>query len=122
MASQRITFNHVGLCVADTARARRFYEGLLGFAFWWELEPPDQGTGQLLQLNPPVGLHATYLVRDGLVLELLAYSHRTLRTGSDRVMDQVRLTHLSLSVSDLGEVLAGVEAFGGSIVEGTASE
>ena len=121
MASQRITFNHVGLCVADTARSRRFYEGLLGFAFWWELEPPDQGTGQLLELNPPVGLHATYLVRDGLVLELLAYSHRTLRVGSDRVMDQVGLTHLSLSVSDLAEVLAAVEAFGGSIVEGTVS-
>ena len=121
MASQRITFNHVGLCVADTARSRRFYEGLLGFAFWWELEPPDQGTGQLLELNPPVGLHATYLVRDGLVLEVLAYSHRTLRVGSDRVMDQVGLTHLSLSVSDLTEVLAAVEAFGGSIVEGTVS-
>ena len=121
MASQRITFNHVGLCVADTARSRRFYEGLLGFTFWWELEPPDQGTGQLLELNPPVGLHATYLVRDGLVLEVLAYSHRTLRVGSDRVMDQVGLTHLSLSVSDLAEVLAAVEAFGGSIVEGTVS-
>ena len=122
MASQRITFNHVGLCVADAARSRRFYEGLLGFTFWWELEPPDRGTGQLLQLNPPIGLHATYLVQDGLVLELLAYSRRTARVGSDRVMDQVGLTHLSLSVSDLGELLAAVEAFGGSIVEGTVSE
>ncbi|HEY6819575.1 MAG TPA: VOC family protein, partial [Mycobacterium sp.] len=69
MARPRIVFNHVGLCVADTARSRRFYEGLLGFTYWWELEPPDDGTGQLLQLNEPIGLHATYLVRDGLVLE-----------------------------------------------------
>ena len=83
MAGQRTVFNHVGLCVADTARSRRFYEGLLDFAFWWELSPPDEGTGQLLQLNAPIGLHATYLVRDGLVLELLAYSHRPLRAGSD---------------------------------------
>ena len=51
MARPRIVFNHVGLCVADTARSRRFYEGLLGFTYWWELEPPDEGTGQLLQLN-----------------------------------------------------------------------
>ena len=65
----------------------------------------------------PIGLHATYLVRDGLVLELLAYSHRVLRAGSDRVMDQVGLTHLSLSVSDLGAALARVEEFGGSVVE-----
>ena len=77
MVSHRIVFNHVGLCVADTTRSRRFYEGLLGFEFWWELEPPDEGTDQLLQLNKPIGLHATYLVRDGLVLELLAYSHRS---------------------------------------------
>jgi lactoylglutathione lyase len=122
MARPRIVFNHVGLCVADTARARRFYEGLLGFRFWWELEPPDEGTGQLLQLGQPIGLHATYLVRDGLVLELLAYSHRALRAGSERVMDQVGLTHVSLSVSDLGEVLAAVESFGGSVVEGTVSD
>jgi lactoylglutathione lyase len=122
LARQRIVFNHVGLCVADTARSRRFYEDLLGFAFWWELEPPDQGTGQLLQLNEPIGLHATYLVRDGLVLELLAYSHRALRARSDRVMDQVGLTHLSLSVSDLAEVLAAVESFGGTVVEGTVSD
>ena len=122
MARQKITFNHVGLCVAETGRSRRFYEGLLGFTFWWELEPPDEGTGQLLGLNRPIGLHATYLIRDGLVLELLAYSHRMLRAGSDRVMDQVGLTHLSVSVSNLGEVLAAVEAFGGSVVEGSVSE
>jgi catechol 2,3-dioxygenase-like lactoylglutathione lyase family enzyme len=122
MASHQTVFNHVGLCVAATARSRGFYEGLLGFTVWWELEPPDAGTDQLLQLNEPIGLHATYLVRDGLVLELLAYSHRALHAGPDRVMDQVGLTHLSLSVSDLSHVLATVEGFGGSVVEGTVSE
>jgi len=122
MAGQRTIFNHVGLCVADTARSRRFYEGLLDFAFWWEITPPDEGTGQLLQLNAPIGLHATYLVRDGLVLELLAYSHRVLRARPDRAMDHVGLTHLSLSVSDLSAVLARVEDFGGSIVVGSVSD
>jgi lactoylglutathione lyase len=122
MAGGRTVFNHVGLCVADTGRSRRFYEGLLGFEFWWELEPPDEGTDQLLELDKPIGLHATYLVRDGLVLELLAYCHRNLHAGPVRVMDQVGLTHLSLSVSDLGDVLAAVESCGGSVVEGTVSE
>jgi len=41
MVSHRIAFNHVGLCVTDTTRSRSFYEGLLGFEFWWELDPPD---------------------------------------------------------------------------------
>jgi lactoylglutathione lyase len=122
MISQRTIFNHVGLCVTDTARSRRFYEELLGFTFWWELEPPDEGTGQLLQLDRPIGLRATYLIRDGLVLELLAYSRRNVRTGPERAMDQVGLTHISLSVPNLDAVLASVPGCGGSVVEGTASE
>jgi catechol 2,3-dioxygenase-like lactoylglutathione lyase family enzyme len=122
MVSHRTVFNHVGLCVSDTARSRRFYEGLLGFEFWWELEPPDEGTDKLLQLNKPLGVRATYLVRDGLVLELLAYSHRALRAGPSHEMDQLGLTHLSLSVSALTEVLATVESYGGSVVDGTVSD
>ena len=121
MTSRRTVFNHVGLCVSDRGRARRFYEGLLGFEFWWELEPPDEGTDRLLQLAKPIGLNATYLVRDGLVLELLDYAQREVHAGPDRVMDQVWLTHLSLSVSDLGGTLAMVDGFGGSVVEGTVS-
>jgi len=122
MTSHRTVFNHVRLCVADRARSRCFYEGLLGFEFWWEIQPPDEGTDQLLQLARPLGLHATYLVRDGLVLELLDYSEREVHAGPDRVMDQVGLTHLSLSVSDLGDVLEMVDGFGGSVVKGTVSD
>ena len=122
MASHQIVFNHVGLCVADTTRSRRFYEGLLGFEFWWELEPPDEGTDQLLQLNKPIGLRATYLIRDGLVLELLAYSYRALQAGPSRVVDQLGLTHLSLSVSDLTGVLATVDSYGGSVIDSTVSD
>jgi catechol 2,3-dioxygenase-like lactoylglutathione lyase family enzyme len=122
MASHRTVFNHVGLCVADRERSRRFYEGLLGFEFWWELEPPDEGTDKLLGLEQPVGLHATYLIRDGLVLELLDYSRRDVQAGSERVMDQLGLTHLSLSMSDLAAVLATVDNFGGSVLDETVSE
>ena len=122
MTSHRTVFNHVGLCVADRERARRFYEGLLGFKFWWELELPDEGTEQLLQLAGPIGVRATYLVRDAFVLELLDYSKRTVQTGQQRVMDQVGLTHMSLSVSDLAAVLTMVESFGGSVIEETVTE
>jgi lactoylglutathione lyase len=122
MTGHRTVFNHVGLCVTDRRRSRRFYVGLLGFKFWWELEPPDDGTDKLLQLDKPLGVHATYLVRDGLVLELMDYSEREVHAGPVRVMDQVGLTHLSLSVSDLGEALAMVESFGGSVVKETVSE
>jgi catechol 2,3-dioxygenase-like lactoylglutathione lyase family enzyme len=122
MTSHRTAFNHVGLCVADRERSRRFYEDLLGFKFWWELELPDEGTAQLLQLAGSIGVRATYLVRDAFVLELIDYSRRTAQTGQQRVMDQVGLTHMSLSVSDLATVLTMVESFGGSVVEETVTE
>ncbi|MGO9508651.1 MAG: VOC family protein [Mycobacterium sp.] len=122
MSSHRTVFNHVGLCVADRERSRRFYEGLLGFQFWWELDAPDDGSAQLLQLEKPVGLHATYLVRDGLVLELLDYSGRSVDAGGERVMDQVGLTHISFSVSDLSDVLDKVAGYGGAVVDGTVSK
>jgi catechol 2,3-dioxygenase-like lactoylglutathione lyase family enzyme len=121
MTSHRTVFNHVGLCVTDRERSRRFYEGLLGFQFWWELDAPDDGTDQLLQLDSPIGLHATYLIRDGLVLELLDYSKRQPRSGADRVMDEVGLTHISLSVSDLAAVLDQIVDYGGSVVAETAT-
>jgi catechol 2,3-dioxygenase-like lactoylglutathione lyase family enzyme len=122
MASHRTIFNHVGLCVADRERSRRFYQGLLGFEFWWELELPDEGTEQLLQLARPIGVRATYLIRDGFVLELIDYAKRNVQVGPERVMDQVGLTHLSLSVSNLGDALAMVDEFGGSVVEGTVTD
>jgi lactoylglutathione lyase len=121
MSDQSIVFNHVGLCVTDRGSSRRFYVQLLGFQFWWELDPPEEPTAKLLQLDPPVGLHATYLIRDGFVLELLDYSGRPLDQGSRRVMDQTGLTHISLSVSNLAEVLQKVPQFGGSIVEETVT-
>jgi lactoylglutathione lyase len=122
MASHRTVFNHVGLCVADRERSRRFYEGLLDFEFWWDLELPDEGTQQLLQLEKPIGVRATYLIRDGLVLELLDYSKRDVTVGPQRVMDQIGLTHLSLSVSNIDHVLAMVDDFGGSVVKETVTE
>ena len=122
MSSNRTTFNHVGLCVADRERSRRFYESVLGFQFWWEIEPPDDRTAQLVQLPEPLGVHATYLVRDGFVLELIDYAKREVHIGPDRVMDQVGLTHISFSVSDLSGVLGRVAEFGGAVVDGTVSE
>jgi len=122
MTSHRTVFNHVGLCVADRDRSRRFYEGLLGFTFWWDLELPDEGTEKLLQLERPIGVHATYLVRDGFVLELIDYSKREVHAGSERMMDDVGLTHMSLSVSDLAAVLAKVDEYGGSVIDETVTE
>jgi lactoylglutathione lyase len=122
VSSHRTVFNHVGLCVADRDRSRRFYTELLGFVFWRELELPDAATAALLRLEGPIGVRATYLVRDAFVLELIDYAKRDVEARGERVMDEVGLTHISLSVSDLTGVLAQVEALGGTVLEATVSD
>ena len=53
--------NHVGLCVTDAERSRRFYEAVLGFEFWHQLDVPDDMAAKLLDLPPPLGSTAVYL-------------------------------------------------------------
>jgi catechol 2,3-dioxygenase-like lactoylglutathione lyase family enzyme len=108
--------NHVGLCVADLERARRFYEEALGFTFRNELRPPDDLTSTLLGLDAPARLHAVYLTLDGFVLELLHYERPTPPFRA-RVLDEPGLTHLSVGIDDLDAALARVRACGGSVVD-----
>ena len=117
-----VVFNHIGLCVSDTGRSRRFYEEVFEFRFWWELDPEDEGTDKLLGLTGSIGLHATYLIRDGLVLELLDYKGREVRRGPTRTMDELGLTHISLSVPEFERAFALVREFGGTVLEETVSD
>jgi lactoylglutathione lyase len=114
-----VAFNHVGHCVTDLARSRRFYEELLAFTFEREIEPPDDPSAVLLRLEPPIGMTACYLRRDGLVLELLQYGAAPTVPRPPRVMNERGLTHLSLSVDDIGDVCRRIPEFGGEVLEDT---
>jgi len=114
-------FNHVGQCVADVARSRRFYEELFGFTFLREIHPPDDLSGQLLRLDPPLGMSAAYLQRDGLVLELLHFDRPGNPPYRERLMNEPGLTHVSLSVDDIDATLARVSGFGGEVLTDTNS-
>jgi lactoylglutathione lyase len=111
--------NHIGLCVHDVDRSRRFYEGLLGFEPDGEIRPPDEATAPLLGLDPPLGMRAVYLRLGGFRLELLAYTAREALPPRRRTMDEPGLTHLSVGVEDPAAVVGRVADFGGSVVEGT---
>ena len=79
--------------------------------------PQDSSTGIVKGRVPLPTPGATIVV----VLE--PKDERSFPPQSDTpVMDQVGLTHMSLSVSDLAAVLAMVEEFGGSVVEETVTE
>ena len=113
-------FNHVGQCVIDLERSKRFYCELFDFVVEREINPPDEGSAQLLSLTPPVGMTACYLVRDGLVLELLHFgAPGQTREFRARTMNEPGLTHISLSVDDIGSVCARVPDYGGEVVEST---
>jgi catechol 2,3-dioxygenase-like lactoylglutathione lyase family enzyme len=112
-------FNHVGHCVTDLAVARRFYEELLGFEVQRELQVPDSATSRLVRVEPPVGLTALYLLRDGFVLELLHFKRDGNPQSRERVMNEPGLTHISLSVDDIAAVCALVADYGGEVLHDT---
>jgi lactoylglutathione lyase len=111
-------FNHVGQCVTDLERSKRFYCELFGFVLEREITPPDAGSAQLMSLTPPLSMTAAYLVRDGLVLELLHYAAAgQTQPFRERTMNEPGLTHLSLSVDDIDAVCARIPEFGGVVIE-----
>jgi lactoylglutathione lyase len=119
-APNNVAFNHVGQCVTDLERAKRFYVELLEFREWREIHPTDDLSARLMRLTPPLGMTATYLVRDGLVLELLHFAAEDqTQPYVARAMNQPGLTHLSLSVTDMDGVLARVAEFGGEVLADT---
>jgi len=117
--TEGFAFNHVGQCVTDLERAKRFYTEVLGFVLEREIQPPDDLSARLLGLAPPLGMTASYLRRDGFVLELLHYAQRPAQPVRGRTMDEPGLTHVSVSVADLATTLVRVVEHGGEVLEGT---
>ena len=110
-------FNHLGQCVTDLARSKRFYCELFGFTLDREINPPDELSAKLMGLTPPLQMTACYLVRDGLVLELLHYAaDGQTAPYRPRTMNEPGLTHISLSVDDVDATLARVAEFGGEVI------
>jgi lactoylglutathione lyase len=112
------TYNHTGQVVTDLERAKRFYQDVFGFKFWYEIKPADEATAKLCCLTPPLDVTASYLTLDGFVLELMHYgapgATASFRT---RAMNEPGLTHLSISVDDVRATAKRVIACGGTIVE-----
>ncbi len=111
-------YNHTGQVVTDLERSKRFYQEVLGFQPWYEIQPPDQAVAKLTCLEPPLGVTASYLCLDGFVLELMHYSAEGAATPyRPRTMADPGLTHLSISVDDVRATAELAVAFGGTVVE-----
>lgn len=113
------SFNHVGHCVTDLARARRFYEEVLGFRHVRDLPIPDAAASPLLRVPAPVGMTAAYLELDGFTLELLHFDRAGNDPRRERSFTEPGLTHLSVTVDDLAATCALVREHGGEVLEDT---
>jgi len=111
--------NHVGLCVSNLERARRFYTEALGFQQWFEFQQPDQPSDRLLGLPPPLGMTCVYLRKGEFVLELLSYADAGTAEPRTRAMNEPGLTHVSFAVDDLADTCARVERLGGEVLADT---
>ncbi|MCU1448229.1 MAG: glyoxalase/bleomycin resistance/dioxygenase family protein [Acidimicrobiales bacterium] len=111
-------YNHTGQVVTDLERSKRFYQEVFGFRFWYEIQPPDETTAKLTCLKPPLGMTASYLTLDGLVLELM--HHSAAGAGAPyraRTMNEPGLTHLSISVDDVRATAEKAVEYGATIIE-----
>jgi lactoylglutathione lyase len=113
-----LSFSHIGICVSDLARSLRFYREGLGFEPVASHHVGDEFAG-LMELEG-VALESHMLRRDGVTIELLAFSHpRPSGPTGRRPMNQLGLTHLSLRVDDVDAVAGEIERLGGSVVRTT---
>jgi catechol 2,3-dioxygenase-like lactoylglutathione lyase family enzyme len=116
--------NHLGQCVTNLERSREFYEKALGFTFWRLLELDDSPSDKLLRLKAPLGFRACYLKQGPFVLELLHFAGEGAKPPPyrERTMNEIGLTHISLSVDDIPGTCALVEQYGGEVLRDTAIE
>jgi glyoxylase I family protein len=109
--------SHIGLCVRDLERSRRFYVDGLGFEEFARFEI----TRPIAEVDPPCDFTSFFIQKDGLRIELLDYrSPGVIGTPTTR-RNHLGLTHLSFVVDDVDAAARELEAFGATIVEGTRS-
>lgn len=112
-------FSHFGICVSDPERSLRFYRDLLGFRALTRLEVSDPESARLVGLEN-LKLHAYFLERDGVRIELLHYLSPGCEAESvPRPMNRLGLTHIALRVDGLGKMLAALERSGIEILKET---
>jgi catechol 2,3-dioxygenase-like lactoylglutathione lyase family enzyme len=113
-----LRLTHIGICVSDLERSLRFYRDLLGFRFEHELNVQGEPSDTLLRLRG-VDLHAVYLTRDDVRIELLHFASPPAPAARARAMNEHGLTHLSFRVADLEATLAALREAGARVLEET---
>lgn len=116
-ASPQTTASHIGLCVRDLERSRRFYVDGLGCTEFarFEVNRP------VAEVDSPCRLSSIVIKKDGFRYELVQY-HEPGSIGSPATRrNQLGLTHLSFLVNDVDATARELENYGGTIIEHSRS-
>jgi catechol 2,3-dioxygenase-like lactoylglutathione lyase family enzyme len=109
---------HIGIGVRNLDRSLRFYRDLLGFTWEHQLDVEGEPTDTLLRLRG-TKLHAEYLSRDGVRIELLHFASPAAPSHRERAMNEPGLTHLSFRVIDLDAVIDALRQAGERVLDDT---
>ena len=107
---------HTGIVVSDLDRALQFWTDVLGFEAKIRIDEAGPHIDAMMGLEDVRVTTAKLRAPDDSMVELLQFrSHPDAPTwtGSAKTTG---LTHIALTVNDIDEVCARVEAFGGSLV------
>jgi catechol 2,3-dioxygenase-like lactoylglutathione lyase family enzyme len=107
---------HSGIGVTDIARSARFYCELLGFEPCRTLDMTAEQVSDFLRLDPPGDMEAVYLMLGDFQLELLKFKPGGINRVRERRMNEAGLTHISIGVDSVPEVLVRVKDYGGELV------
>lgn len=109
--------SHVGLCVSDLEKSLRFYRDGLGF----EQVAHYVLDEQIPEVDSPCSLTSTMIVKDGMRIELLAYSKPGVIGEPHHRRNHLGLTHLSFFADDIDAASEKMLEYGGTIVPDTRS-
>jgi len=118
MSTQDTTVSHVAICASDLDRSTRFYTEVFGYALDQHVDigAPFETLTEFARIDG----RAAFLSKDGVRLELVSYeTPKTIGPAERRPMNQLGLTHLAFTVTDLDAVIGRVAGLGGTVLDQT---
>jgi catechol 2,3-dioxygenase-like lactoylglutathione lyase family enzyme len=117
-----IAFSHIGICVSDLAKAKRFYCDGLGFKETIAYKIGNEAA-PIMEITENLKLNSVMIRKDGVNIELLDYeSPKAQKAEGRRSMTLTGLTHLSLLVDDVDAAIAKAVEHGGILVAQTRTK
>lgn len=116
-----VTLSHRGLCVADLAASRFFYQEVFGFTPIHQLEGVDGSWLDHAHGIPGCRIDVCGLRNaQGIRLNLISFAHpEPVGPRTRRPMYALGLTHLNFYVRDLHATLGDVHRYGGAVLDHT---